>query len=117
MQNVSNSPRNGKPPPGTSDSGSDRRSSGDDPPEEQPSTEDLHRLLVQIKERLDDLKPGPPSLLTRKEAADVLGISVRKLDELAEAGRLKPTKIDRAVRYHPKTLERFVRRCTEDGQS
>jgi len=110
---VGSSPENGKPSP-PDDSG--RKPSEGDPPES-PSTADLHRLLVQIKERLDDLKPGPPSLLTREEAADVLGISVRKLDELAEAGRLKPTKIDRAVRYHPKTLERFVRRCTEDGQS
>jgi len=96
---------------------SDRNPSGSTPGDEGPSAEDLRRLLVQIKERLDSLTPGPPNLLTREEAADVLGISVRKLDELAEAGRIQPTKIDRAVRYHPKTLERFVRRCTEGSSS
>jgi len=110
MQNVSNPSPNGKPPPGTSDSGSDRRSLTDEPPEEQPSTEDLRRLLVQIKERLDEMKPGPPSLLTRQEAADVLGISVRKLDSLEEAGEIQAIRIGRSVRYHPDVLDRFMRR-------
>jgi len=109
MNRVRNTPRNSNP----EGDASGRNPSGDEPEEEDPSTEDLRRLLVQIKERLDSLTPGPPQLLTRQEAADVLGISVRKLDELAESGRIQPTKIDRTVRYHPETLERFVRRCTE----
>jgi excisionase family DNA binding protein len=82
----------------------------------------LRGELETIKRELKALRrqhapDGPDALLTRQEAADVLGISVRKLDDLAEAGRLRPVRIDRAVRYHPGTLERFVRRCTEEERS
>jgi len=106
------------PQKGNSDkAGSKRNPPGNSPGDEGPSTEELHQLLLQIRDRLDSITSGPPNLLTREEAADVLGISVRKLDELAEAGRIQPTKIDRTVRYHPETLERFVRRCTEGRRS
>ena len=90
------------------------------PPESSPENRLLQELrtdLEAIRERLDQLfnqlATPLPRLLSRKEAADVLGVSTRKLDALAEAGRIQPTRIDRRVKYHPKTVQRFVRRCTE----
>jgi excisionase family DNA binding protein len=78
----------------------------------------LDTIEEEIKAlRRQQAPDGPDALLTRQEAADVLNISVRKLDELAEAGRLRPVRIDRAVRYHPGTLERFVRNCAEGKRS
>jgi hypothetical protein len=35
---------------------------------------------------------------------------VRKLDALEEAGDIQAVRIGRSVRYHPETLDRFVRR-------
>jgi len=62
-------------------------------------------LLETLTERADTAR-----LLTRDEAADILGISVRKLDALEEAGKLQAIRIGRSVRYHPEVLDRFVRR-------
>lgn len=80
---------------------------------ETPLLRELRAELQTIRKRLDQLATPVPRLLSREETADALGISVRKLDALAEAGRIQPTRIDRRVRYHPKTVQRFVRRCTE----
>lgn len=62
--------------------------------------------------RRSEAPDGTDALLTREEAADRLSISVRKLDELEEAGEIQSVRIDRSVRYHPETLDRFVRRRT-----
>lgn len=47
-------------------------------------------------------------LLTREEAAEVLGIGQRKLDELVIRGELKPRRIDNAVRFYAGELVRFA---------
>ena len=83
------------------------------------SDKDLERVLDIFERRLDtmisllrELADGSDTvrLLTRKQAAARLGISVRKLDALEEAGDLRAIRIGRSVRYHPDTLERFIRR-------
>lgn len=100
MSNVPNPDRKRKAPP--PENGQENR-----------LLQELRAELQSIRKRLDQLATPVPRLLSRKETADALGISVRKLDALAEAGRIQPTRIDRRVRYHPKTVQRFVRRCTE----
>lgn len=47
-------------------------------------------------------------LLTREEAADMLGISLRKLDQLVARGELKPRRIDDAVRFYIAELVCFA---------
>lgn len=73
----------------------------------------VERLLERIE--ADALSGAPDALLTREQAADRLSISVRKLDQLAEAGEIRAIRIDRAVRYHPESLDRFIRRRAAGG--
>ena len=47
-------------------------------------------------------------LFTREEAAQVLGVGLRKLDELVARGELKPRRIDNAVRFYAGELVRFA---------
>jgi hypothetical protein len=47
-------------------------------------------------------------LFTREEAAESLGISVRKLDQLAARGDIKPRQIDDSVRSFIGELVRFA---------
>jgi hypothetical protein len=47
-------------------------------------------------------------LLTREEAAEMLGIGLRKLDQLVARGDLKPRRIDDAVRFYVGELVRFA---------
>lgn len=47
-------------------------------------------------------------LLSRKEAAQTLSISVRSVDKLTASGQLQSTPIGRGVRYHVDTLEKFA---------
>lgn len=72
----------------------------------------IRRQLRTVISLLEDLteQADTGGLLTRDEAADRLGISVRKLDALEEAGKIQAIRIGRSVRYHPKVLDRFVRR-------
>ncbi len=67
------------------------------------------RTVISLLETLTE-RANTERLLTRDEAADILGISVRKLDALEEAGKVQAIRIGRSVRYHPKVLERFIRR-------
>ncbi len=47
-------------------------------------------------------------LLTREEAAETLGIGLRKLDQLVARGDLKPRRIDDCVRFYVVELIRFA---------
>jgi hypothetical protein len=47
-------------------------------------------------------------LLTREEAAEILGIGIRKLDEVVARGELKPRRIDGSVRFFVGELVRFA---------
>lgn len=51
-------------------------------------------------------------LLTRKQAADSLSISVDTLDELKKSGRLKSVNIGVRVYYAPEELRAFI---TKEG--
>lgn len=51
-------------------------------------------------------------LLTRKQAADCLSISVDTLDELRKCGRLKGVNIGVRVYYAPEELRAFI---TKEG--
>jgi len=83
------------------------------------SEDDLQTYLDTVQHQLDTMislleamtdGADVVRLLTRKQAAARLGISVRKLDALEEAGDIQAVRIGRSVRYHPETLDRFVRR-------
>ena len=54
-------------------------------------------------------------LLTRTQAADLLGISPRKLYNLARAGVVSEVRIGRAVRYDQADLEVLVAVLKEVG--
>lgn len=47
-------------------------------------------------------------MLTRKEAAETLGISERTLDRLLNAGKIKFHKYNRAVRIKREDIETFL---------
>lgn len=70
--------------------------------------EQLNRLVSLLEVLVD--RSHTARLLDRQEAAEVLSISVRKLDALEEAGEIQAIRIGRSVRYHPDVLERFMRR-------
>lgn len=59
---------------------------------------------------------GPEALLTRHEAAERLCISTRTLDDMAEAGEIRPVRIRDRVLYAPETLEAYVRRRAGEGR-
>lgn len=52
-------------------------------------------------------------LITRKEAAQALSISVDTLDELESAGKIKCVRIGVRIYYSPEELRAFV---TKDGE-
>jgi excisionase family DNA binding protein len=52
-----------------------------------------------------------PYVLNRKEAADFLRLSPRKLDQLAASGEIPKVKIGASVRFCRDDLEKFVADC------
>lgn len=53
-------------------------------------------------------------LLTRKEAADALNISVDKLDELRSKGKIRSVNIGARVYFIPDELRAFITKSEED---
>lgn len=48
------------------------------------------------------------SLLTRKDAAKILCVSLRTVDELIANGGILVVRINKCVRFRLSTLERFI---------
>ena len=51
-------------------------------------------------------------LLTKKAAAEILGVSVRTLDRMRSTGQIKAAKVRGAVRFDPAVLQRFINKQT-----
>ena len=78
----------------------------------------LDAKIQAMNERIKTLQGGSPSdptLLTRAETAEKLQISVRMLDTLEAAGEIQAIRIGRSVRYHPDTIEAFIRSRSRGG--
>jgi len=56
----------------------------------------------------------PPQLLTRKEVAELLNISLRHLDTLVASRELVPIRIGRSVRFRPKSIEDFIEEAADE---
>lgn len=56
----------------------------------------------------------PPQLLTRKEVAELLSISLRHLDTLVASGEIVPVRIGRSVRFRPKSIKDFIEEAAEE---
>jgi len=73
--------------------------------------EEVHALREEVQAlRRKESPEGPNALLPREKAAETLGISVRTLDDLAEAGEIQPVRIRGRVLYAPETLQAYIRR-------
>lgn len=78
--------------------------------------EDVQTLRDEVTAlRRKEAPDGPDALLPREEAAETLGISVRTLDDLAEAGEIQPVRIRGRVLYAPETLEAYIERRVDGG--
>lgn len=47
-------------------------------------------------------------LLTKREAASLLSISVRTLDRMRSTGEIQATKVRGVVRFEPASIQRYV---------
>ncbi len=77
---------------------------------------EIRRELAELRAEMEALREevtsnyGKSDLLTREEAANWLRISTRTLDDMAEAGEIKPVRVRGRVLYHVDTLEAYIRR-------
>lgn len=79
--------------------------------------EDVQALREEVTAlRRREAPDGIEALLTREEAAERLGISERTLDDMADAGEIKPVRIRGRVLYAPDTLDAFIRRKAGEGR-
>ncbi len=61
--------------------------------------------------------PEPERLLTRRDAARILQVSLKTLQNWDRAGRLQPVKLGyRSLRYRQADLERLLAEATAKGQ-
>jgi len=80
------------------------------------SVEDLDHLADALAARLNLAAPGAPragALLTKPNAADYLGETVRTVQHLIETGQIEPVHLGRSVRVRRSDLDRLV----ADGSS
>lgn len=55
-------------------------------------------------------------LLTKKQAAERLAVSVRTLDRMRSTGEIQATMVRGAVRFHPAVIDRYIARHTGNGR-
>lgn len=63
----------------------------------------------------DDAPVADRLLVTKREAAERLGVSERTIDRLVAAGRLPLIHVERAARLRVSDLESYVRGLAENG--
>ena len=87
-------------------------------PPEELSPETLEYIQAQIdrmlQERLEASRKSSatqPSLWTVQQAADYLNISKRTFEKEINAGRIRPIWIRNQRRFHPDSVEAYVREC------
>ena len=68
--------------------------------------------------RSDMTTPSVPQLLNSRQAAEVLGISERKLWDMANRrGDIPCVRLDRSVRYDPRDLDEFIQRSKPPSEA
>lgn len=81
------------------------------------TTDDLRAIvLATVTEALSGSLPGsepPREVLTRRDAADVLRVSVATLDRLARDGEITPRRVGDSPRYLRSELLAYVRGTVE----
>ncbi|WP_152098916.1 helix-turn-helix domain-containing protein [Lacipirellula parvula] len=60
-------------------------------------------------------EPEPPILVTRREAARLLAVTERHLQNLDRAGVFKPVRLGTAVRYRRCDIEATIAKLAEGG--
>ena len=79
----------------------------------------LHEEIRALHDRLDEVMNllqqddtgEDEALLTRKQAAHRLSVSMRTLDTLEADGEIRAIRIRGRVLYHPDALDAFIRQC------
>ena len=79
------------------------------------AADELRQLIrTEVRHALERVENGPRTF-TRKQAADRLSVSIRKLDELVSEGHLKPISIGRKRVFTRECIESFLRRAAAGG--
>ncbi|BBO32515.1 helix-turn-helix transcriptional regulator [Lacipirellula parvula] len=63
-----------------------------------------------------DKEPDPTLLITRREAARLLAVTERHLQNLERDGLFKPVRLGTAVRYRRCDVEATIAKLAEGGQ-
>jgi excisionase family DNA binding protein len=83
----------------------------------EPMVSDLRKEVVRLRQEVRALRSeeDPERLLTKEEAADLLGVSERTVDTLIHSGEIASLKVRRARRIPHRALRDYIRRCSRDG--
>jgi hypothetical protein len=72
----------------------------------------MSKIMATKRTNESNTSNVPKLALSRKEAAESLGISAVTVDRLTERGLLKPSRATRRPLYSLSELERFLRETT-----
>lgn len=86
----------------------------------EPLVSGLREEVRELRQEVEALrrKEDPERLLTKEDAADLLGVSERTVDTLIHSGELQSLKVRRARRIPYRALAAYIeRRVNGGGQS
>lgn len=86
----------------------------------EPLVRNVCAVLDEIAEARQEIKAlrcaeDPERLLTKKEAADLLGVSERTVDKLVHSGEIQSLKVRRARRIPHRALAEYIERRVNGG--
>jgi excisionase family DNA binding protein len=70
-------------------------------------------VTTRLTREAADPALGPPKLLTRRQAADLLSLGTTTVDELIGSGQLASLKIGKARRVLATSIDDFIQRNAE----
>jgi excisionase family DNA binding protein len=74
----------------------------------QPELDDIRAAVREELQAARRKDAAPEPLLTKKDAAEVLGVSPRTVDTLIHSGELPSLKVRRRRRIRPADLEAYI---------
>lgn len=56
-------------------------------------------------------------LLNIKEVSEILGLEISTIYDWVYRKKIAYVKVGRLLKFHPKTIEEFIRTCTVEGEN
>jgi excisionase family DNA binding protein len=75
----------------------------------------MYRNYLAYKDRFEDIRTDPPAYMNIRQAAEYIGLSIRKLEQLKRGRRIPFIRIDGRFLFRKESIDRFLEKHEVKG--